>query len=155
MAQHFISGNVNVNPILAAFIDLKRFDVKPTLTSLKRPMGRDQKDHRDHEQGPKTKWAPLASTTKASYARRGKRRNRKLLARLPNARYAFVKQNQLIMRSRVKWSLAHQDGPTRVGRGARIPQRQFLWISRQFIKEASKQFNRALWKRFFRALGIR
>lgn len=154
MAIRFVSATVNVNGLLAALVGLKKLDVAKALKELRRPMHADQKDHRDHEQGPRARWQPLASTTKASYARRGLRRNRRLLARLPNARTAQIKQDTLYMRSRVKWSLAHQDGPTRVGRGSIIPNRQFLWISRGFMKETQRVFKRALWIAFKRKLGI-
>lgn len=154
MAQRFIVARVNANGVLAALLKLKSFDVTNTLKGLRAPMHQDQRDHRDHEQGPRGKWQPLASTTKASYARRGMRRNRRILGRLPTARTAQVTRNTLYMRSRVKWSLAHQDGPTRVGRGSRIPNRQFLWMSRAFLKEAQSAFRHALWVAFKRRLGL-
>lgn len=153
MAQAFITGQVRINGVIAALIALKAIDVKPVLRELRQPMHADQIDHREHEQGPRGKWAPLASTTLASYARRGYRRNRRLLARLPNARVATVSGNRLTMRSRVRWSLAHQDGPTRVGRGSIIPQRQFLWISKLFLRKAQSKFNHFLWRTFARKLG--
>lgn len=154
MAQQLIIARVNAYGVLASLLKLKAFDVTNALKSLRAPMHQDQRDHRAHEQGPTTKWQPLASTTKASYARRGQRRNRRILGRLPNARTAQIRGSTLYMRSRVKWSLAHQDGPTRVGRGSRIPNRQFLWISKPFMREVGVVFRRALWVAFKRRFGF-
>lgn len=144
-----IHANVNVSGVLAALARLRTTDVRGALRKLRKPMHADQRDHRDKQRGPRASWAPLAPTTLARYARAGIRRNRRILAKLPNARTTTVTASSLIMKSRVKWSLAHQDGPKRVGHGAILPQRQFLWISRQLIREARREFRRAMWARFF------
>lgn len=144
--------DVQLGGLLAALHRLGNNNYKPVFVQIRKPMHKDQRDHRDKQRGPRSGWAPLAATTLARYAREGKRRNRRILARLPNARFTIVKPDELIMRSRVKWSMAHQDGPTRVGRGAIIPQRQFLWISNHLVAEAKAEFRRALWCRFW---GIR
>ena len=141
--------DVNVGGLMAALHRLRPGNFKPVFAQLRKPMHKDQRDHRDKQRGPRSSWAPLASTTLARYAREGKRRNRRILARLPNARFTIVRSEELIMRSRVKWSMAHQDGPTKVGRGAIIPQRQFLWISAALIADAKREFKRALWCRFW------
>lgn len=143
-----ISGTVNINGVLAALTRLRRLDVPAALRKLRRPMHKDQRDHRDKQQGPRGPWAPLASTTLARYARSGIRRNRRILGRLPNPRRTTVTAFALIMRSVVRWSMAHQDGPTRVGHGAVLPQRQFMWISRDLIREARREFRRAMWARW-------
>lgn len=143
-----IRGTINVNPILAAFARLRKFEVRKALKNIRKPMHRDQRDHRDKMRGPRGPWAPLAATTLQRYAREGKRRNRRILARLPNPRTTTITANSLIMRSRVKWSMAHQDGPTRVGRGAILPQRQFMWISRELRRAARREFSKAMWARW-------
>lgn len=143
-----IRATVNVGLVMAAFARLRRTDVRSALKRLRKPMHKDQVDHRDKQRGPRGPWAPLASTTLERYARAGIRRNRRILARLPNPRVTTITANSLIMRSRVKWSMAHQDGPTRVGRGSILPQRQFLWISRELRREARREFRRAMWARW-------
>lgn len=143
-----IRANVNVGGILAAFARLRRTDMRKALRQLRKPMHTDQKDHRDKQRGPRGPWAPLASTTLERYARAGVRRNRRILANLPNPRTTRITYNALIMRSRVKWSMAHQDGPTRVGHGSVLPQRQFLWISHELRRKARREFRRMLWARW-------
>jgi len=73
------------------------------------------------------------------------------LAKLPNALQSIVTPMSLKLRSRVRWSMAHQDGPTRVGRGAILPGRQFLWISRDLIVIARRMFRETLWRRWRRS----
>jgi hypothetical protein len=143
-----VRASVNVNPILAAFGRLRTFEVRRALKRLRKPMHADQRDHRDKMRGPRGPWAPLASTTLERYAREGRRRNRRILGKLPNPRTTTITSSSLIMRSRVKWSMAHQNGPTRVGRGAILPQRQFMWISKQLRREARREFSRAMWARW-------
>lgn len=143
-----ITAKVRVGGIISALQRIGRVDLKQVYRKLRKPMHKDQREHRDAQRGPRGPWAPLASTTLARYAREGKRRNRRILAKLPNPRYTIVTSAMLRMRSRVKWSMAHQDGPTRVGRGSMLPQRQFLWISKQLRREAAREFRRALWARW-------
>jgi hypothetical protein len=148
MAQSDIYANLRIGGIIAAFEHLRKLDIKAVLLKLRKPMHYDQRDHRDRQRGPNGPWQQLAASTKARYAREGKRRNRRILAKLPNARYTIVNSRSIRMRSRVSWSMAHQDGPTRVGRGSRIPQRQFLWISKRLKEEARRHFEAALWARW-------
>lgn len=148
MAQSDIFANLRIGGILAAFEHLRKLDIKAVFLKLRKPMHFDQRDHRDRQRGPNGPWQQLASSTKARYAREGKRRNRRILAKLPNARFTIVTSRSIKMRSRVRWSMAHQDGPTRVGRGSRLPQRQFLWISKRLKQEARLHFEMALWKRW-------
>jgi hypothetical protein len=143
-----ISATVNVSSVLAALSRLRKTDVRGALRKLRKPMHKDQRDHRDRQRGPRGPWKALASTTLERYARAGIRRNRRILARLPNPRTTTVTASALIMKSRVKWSMAHQDGPTRVGHGAILPQRQFMWISRELLREAKREFRRAMWARW-------
>lgn len=147
-----IHATVHISGILASFARLRRTDVRGALKKLRKPMHRDQRDHRDRQRGPRGPWAALAATTLERYAREGRRRNRRILGKLPNPKTTTVTAQALIVRSRVKWSLSHQDGPTRVGRGSILPQRQFLWISREMLKEAKREFRRAMWRRW---LGMR
>lgn len=143
-----ISAHVSINPVLGALVRLGRVDFTKVFRKLRKPMHLDQRQHRDAQRGPRGPWAPLASSTKARYAREGKRRNRRILARLPNARITKVTHDKLTMLSRVrKWSMAHQAGG-RVGHGSVLPQRQFLWISRQLEREAARMFTRALIRRW-------
>lgn len=148
MAQQDIYATIRLGGLVAAFEHMRKLDIKAVFLKFRKPMHYDQRDHRDRQRGPNGPWQQLAASTKARYAREGRRRNRRILARLPNARYTIVTSRSIRMRSRVRWSLAHQDGPTRVGHGARLPQRQFLWISKRLMQEARRYFNLALWVRW-------
>lgn len=143
-----ITATVRVSGVLAALARLRKTDVRAALKKLRKPMHRDQRDHRDKQRGPNGPWRALAPSTLERYAREGRRRNRRILGKLPNPRITTVTAERLTMKSRVKWSLAHQDGPTRVGRGSILPQRQFLWISRALRAEAKREFKRAMWARW-------
>lgn len=148
MAQSDIYANMRIGGVLAAFEHLRKLDIKAVFLKLRKPMHYDQRDHRDRQRGPRGPWQQLAASTKARYAREGKRRNRRILARLPNARQTFVTSRSIRLRSPVRWSMAHQDGPTRVGHGSRLPQRQFFWISKRLKQEARRYFMLALWTRW-------
>jgi len=108
----------------------------------------DQALHDVKSEGPDGRWPDLHPSTKARYARKAKTarkgsRPRKLLGRLPRALRTLVSANSLIVRSRVRWAYIHQAGGV-AGRGARIPRRQFLWISAQLGKRVVKVFERFL-----------
>lgn len=143
-----VQATVRVGGILSAFQRLRRIDLTNVYKRLRKPMHKDQREHRDAQAGPRGRWAPLAASTKARYAREGKRRNRRILARLPNARRTKVSSSELRMYSPVKrYSLAHQKGAI-VGRGSVLPQRQFFYISKKLRKEAKRQFKIALLQRW-------
>jgi hypothetical protein len=149
MNEIAVKATVKIGGIFAAFDNLRRTDFVQVFRKLRKPARADQRDHKYKMRGPRGPWTPLAASTLARYAREGKRRNRRILAKLPNALQAIVSEKSLKLRSRVRWSLAHQDGPTRVGRGAIIPQRQFLWISRGLVRQARDEFKAALWRRWW------
>lgn len=151
MSVQQVDAIVNINGVLAAFVRLGRADFTAALRRCRKPAHYDQRDHRDRQRGPQGPWPALAASTLAKYAKAGKRRNRRILARLPNARRAAITSLKLTLKSPVPWSMAHQDGPTRVGRGSMLPQRQFFWWSTAFMKVAQNEFRWALWKKW---LGI-
>lgn len=130
-------------------------NIKETLREARVPTRLDQKDHDRKETGPDGSWPQLASSTRARYARRpgGKRGFQyKLLGRLPKALNSRVTGNSLIFFSRVtKWSMAHQKGAI-VGHGARLPRRQFLWISPTLKRIVRIMFERALKRAAARSL---
>lgn len=154
MALHDINVDVRIGGVLMAFSELRKTDLRQTFAKLRKPLHWDQRDHRDKQSGPLGRWQPLAKTTLDRYAREGKRRNRRILARLPNARATKFDSRQLVLYSRVRWSNAHQDGPTIVGRGARLPQRQFFWISRGMRITARDAFIMAYYRRWGQLRGL-
>lgn len=153
MAKFDVKITVNFDEISSAFRQLARFDVTSGLKACRSLLDQDQKDHAVKEMGPDRRWAPLASTTRARYARDGKRRNKRILARLPYIRSIFIRRMTLSLESPVPWDAAHQDGPTRVGRGSRIPGRKHFWMSRRFLDQSTKVFERMLMLRARQLFG--
>lgn len=112
-----------------------------TARALKKPMRVDQRDHAAQAEGPDGKWAPrkrLGSRGKKTAARN----RRKLLGRLPRATAITAEGGTVSAVSRAKWSLVHQEGG-RVGRGATLPARPFLWISEGLLTTAAAELQAA------------
>lgn len=129
-----VKVNVRLGGVKEMFDRLSRIDTKRVLSDARGPARFDLNHHDRYEEGPDGKWPALAPSTVAAYARRAKGKRRrgkphKLLGRLPRALVSRVTANKLTVLSRVtKWSMAHQAGGI-VGRGSRLPRRQFMWIS--------------------------
>jgi len=128
---------------------IAKVDMKRVLTGLRKPATVDLRQHDHAARAPDGAWPGLALST---IARRTKmirtkggrlRKQNKLLGRLPRALQSIVSSRSLIMRSRVKWSMAHQKGAI-VGRGSRLPRRQFMWISTWLRGQARDAFIKAL-----------
>ena len=138
----------------------------PAFRDLKRPLKSDQRDHAKSESGPGGKWAPRSAATlerrklqrrrgrmtkdkKAALAlisfkplkrRRGAASNR-ILGRLPTAMKTEIAPLYIRIVSRVKWSLAHAKG-ARVGRGVRLPAREFYWLSKAIVDLAAEKIGK-------------
>jgi len=161
---------------MAAFRRMSELDKAKVFRGLKLPTRIDQRQHHQAERAPSARWPALAPSTieRNKYARatKGRKRaigkgrgqrwrkslgrisavmGRKLLRRLPGAILASVTSRSLIWRSRVGWASVHQFGG-RAGNGARIPQRQFLWISPWLERTAREHFEKALVATFTRGL---
>lgn len=90
----------------------------------------DQRDHAKRQEGPEGKWDKRAPATRGG-------RRRRVLGRLPGAIKVTVHPDAVTITSRVAWSGAHQDGD-RVGHGAQLPERPFLWWSEAFLEDAEE-----------------
>jgi len=111
--------------------------------ALKKPMALDQRDHAKKRMGPQGPWRPQAASTRARRLSSPKHRPARLLGRLPLAiKYAST-ATSVSGTSRVAWSGAHADG-TRVGHGARLPAREFHWISNAMLITAENTLNSEL-----------
>lgn len=109
----------------------------PVFRKLRQPMRQDLRQHAKDKEGPDGDWPALAMST--VLARRGRRRrSRRLLGRLPQAVKMFVSTDSVAAVSRVPWSGVHQDGG-KVGRGATIPKREFMWLSPNFLEKATDE----------------
>lgn len=144
-----IKVTVRIGGVLDMFSRLKRIDTKAVLRTLRKPATVDLRQHDTAARGPDGAWPRLAVSTVARRAKMTKtksgrrRKPNKLLGRLPKALQSIVSERSLIMRSRVKWSMAHQKGAI-VGRGSRLPRRQFMWISVWLRGQARDAFVKAL-----------
>lgn len=120
---------------------------------LRAPLREDQTQHAKEQSGPDGAWQPRSPFTiaKMAAARRAgsRRRDRKLLGRLPRAITVRADSKGARAVSLVKWSMAHAQG-ARVGRGARLPQRQWLWLSPRIIQlagEIAAKYCASVWGR--------
>lgn len=152
-----IKARVTIDGPLKMLARIAKFDAKPVFKLLRVPANVDQRQHDTASRGPDGPWPQLAASTIARnrYIRtvkgaKGKRTIRlggstrhKLLGRVPRAMQDIVSSRSLIVRNRVRWGIAHQAGAI-VGHGARLPRRQFAWISRWLLREAENAFNKAL-----------
>lgn len=144
MSMIDIDVKVDIRLLGNAFDRLRRFRVETVLKALRRPARADQADHGRNQSGPGGRWAPLAASTLERYARMGIKRKR-ILGRLPTALESRVTGKSLTLLSRARrYSMVHQDGPMRVGHGAIVPQRQFLWISAKLQSITVQRFEEAL-----------
>lgn len=106
------------------------------MKELKAPMKLDQKEHAKAKSGPDGAWPARAASTLASYAAHH-RKPGKLLGRLPIAVSYRATLTSVIGESRVGWSQAHADGAI-VGHGAKLPAREFLYISDKLMITAEE-----------------
>lgn len=138
----------------AADVEERARRLRPAFREIRKPMRQDQRAHASEERGPGGAWPPRSPLTEA----RRKARNKgvratkamraiaitkfkkrptpkRILGRLPNAVVYVVGDLFIRATSRVPWSAAQQDGG-RVGRGAILPARPFLWLSSTLLGKA-------------------
>lgn len=131
----------DISRVEAALKRMARFgrDLTPVLRDARKPVLRDQMDHRKRQEGPDGKWPARSPFTKerlkAKARAAGRKRAGKLLGKLPTALKLTIEPRRLQVISRVPWSGTHQDGHGRVGRAPSLPRRQFLWISPKLLGE--------------------
>jgi len=150
-----LSIEVDVRRIVGAFDKIRHLDVKKVLLDLRGPVRFDQRHHWRKEEAPSFHWPGLAASTLERRTRKrginrktGKRVSwpTKLLGRFPTALKLTADRHELVAQSRVKrFSMIHQEGGT-AGHGARIPSRQYLWISPFLIGQVRTYFEKALAK---------
>ncbi len=111
----------------------------PAFRQLKPELRADQRDHAARRAGPFAAWAARAPATlaKAKRGKSGRIRRSRPLGKLLTAIDYSATATQVMARSLVDWANVHQEGG-RVGRGAVIPARPFLWISDAMMARASE-----------------
>lgn len=110
---------------------------------LKQPLRLDQRDHAKKRQGPHGPWAPQAASTRARRLSSPKHRAKRLLGRVPGAVTYTSTSDSVSGTSRLAWSGVQADGGV-VGHGARLPAREFLWISNAMLITAENVLGSAL-----------
>ena len=143
------SARVDLGFLTRARLALRTPDLRPAWKESRKPLRADQREHAKKQQGPDGTWASRASSTKVRAA--SGRRRRKPLGRLPAALTTRFDRRRLIVRSLVAWSDAHNSG-ARVGHGAKIPRRTFLWASDKVLEIAAGAIARTVAKAFERSL---
>lgn len=147
-----VTATVRIGNVRNMLIRLSRVDIRKAFRNLRGPATHDQRDHWKRDEAPFGRWPGLAASTLERRTRtrgrdkRGRKQRwpKKLLGRFPTATQSIASSHSLIVRSRVKrFSWIHQAGG-RAGHGARIPSRQYMWISKQLKEETRRMFMRAL-----------
>lgn len=126
---------------VAAFNAAAR-NMGPAYKELRKPLRADQRQHARDKAGPDGAWPAKSPLTVARERRRKRRasrrgRVRKLLGRLPTVIKMIADRKRVAAMSGVRWSDAHQHR-TRVGKGATLQPRVFLWASPALLKIARK-----------------
>lgn len=132
-------------------------DLTPAWRKSRGPLRKDQREHAQSTQGPSGAWSPLARSTlerrlsnaatkkrqsgksvkrRRSHSRRTLKQ-RRVLGRLPSLIDVKITPTSIIASSKVKWAGAHARGET-VGRGVRLPTREFLWASPELVGNVCK-----------------
>lgn len=137
-----IEATVDLRDVDRGFAGLLRAgrDAAPYFRALVPEVRRDQRDHARQQEAPDGAWASWSPAyERKKERRRGTRRGRgrKMLGRLPRAVRYRAGGDYVEAESRVRWSGVHQEGG-RVGRGADVPARPFLWFSDDFLDDATE-----------------
>lgn len=147
-----LRATVRYGSVKLLFTNIANVDMRKTFSDIRGPARFDQRHHWRKEESPSGHWPGLAASTRERRTRRRGRdkrgRNlkwsRKLMGRFPNSLQSIVSSSSLIIRSRAKkFSQVHQRGG-RTGHGARLPARQYLWISDWLRHRSAQLFQQAL-----------
>lgn len=139
-------------------------DLRPAFRKLRKPLRKDQGEHMRAMEGPRGKWQAVSAATRekrmrvggraGKFTKKGKLRKpaqrrlgRILSKRLLTKAKIRVRPTIISITSQVKWAGIHQKGG-RVGRGARVPKRPFMWISDELGRRAVGEFREHLAKAF-------
>jgi phage gpG-like protein len=146
---------INVDSVVDG-IDAMLNGSSRSIRMLRKPMKSDQLDHaKTKKNSDGSPWAPRAAWRvqkrgkHAGKPKRRKGRTRQLLGRLtsPSTWQRTGRTWSAGYRSRADFSGVQQDGG-KVGRGSKIPAREFLYFSDKFMDEASEIVGAAMVKSF-------
>jgi phage gpG-like protein len=131
-------ARVELGFVERALIALRNPDLRPAWREAKKPLRADQREHAKRQQGEGGAWPGRSPLTqrKAGTGSGKNKRPRKLLGRLPGAISGKSTRSGVVLTSRAAWSGIHKSGGT-AGYGARIPARDFLWVSARALELVS------------------
>lgn len=109
----------------------------PVFKALRPLLKVDQREHAKARSASDGAWPARAKSTLTEYRKRGKTRHPRPLGKLLTAVQYVAKRDSVTARSLIPWSGAHQEGAV-VGHGAKLPAREFLWISNTFLDKAEQ-----------------
>lgn len=134
-----IEVRVNLGLLDRFVATLRKPDLRPAWKEARKPLRADIRDHRKKRSGPSGTWAARSANTRIK--RKG--RTRQMLGNLPTALSTIMDRRRIALKSRVAWSDVHQTGG-RVGHGAKLPARPFLWASDRVLTEIAAIVTRTL-----------
>jgi phage gpG-like protein len=138
-----IETRVELEAVYTAFRGLLATakDHRAAFRDAVKPLRADQRAHAKAKMGPDASWPSRSPLSRAKSGAKARTRRRRLLGRLPTALMSKVSPTSLQLISRAKWSAVHMTGG-RVGHGAKLPARPFLWASDAVLETIAKIFAR-------------
>lgn len=147
-----ITVDIDLSKVFAGYKQAERrsFDLTPVFRRLIPIAKRDIRKSAVLREGPDSKWPKLAKGTLKSRRKarkRGKRPAKGVLGKLSRAVRVTAGRDFLRETSLIPWSGVHQDG-AKVGRGATVPQRTFLYFSNQFLDLTTEAIQTHVWSKY-------
>lgn len=144
MSAPLVTATVDLGDVDTGLVAIERraHALGPVMQSLKKPLRDDQTNHKRAQSGPSGAW-PARSPETIARAHGKRKLPRAILGRLPAATSYKATPTAVTGTSKVRWSGAHQDGDV-VGHGARLPAREYLYISDEMLELASNEVATAL-----------
>lgn len=136
-------------------------DLRPVLRQIRKPLRAELKEHAKSESGPDGAWpkrAPLDErrarkrSLKSVTKGRGRKkrteevRMHQLLGKMPGLTTIRQRGQKLRAVNPIPWSAAHNEGAV-VGRGSVVPQREFVFMSDDFLDLADREITNYLIER--------
>lgn len=128
--------HVDFSDVVAGLDNLARLPAARIHRELKPLVRADQAEHASKRTGPGGRWAPRALATVEKM--RLEHVRRRPLGKLTGGGVSYRSTASAITAtSKIPWSGVHQEGG-RVGRGAEVPARPFLWISDALLHDSQR-----------------
>ena len=127
-------------------------DLKTAFRQAAPEWRKDIRDHGKKREGPDAKWEPLAASTKAKRKARRRAGKKVAVAVLGKLRTAFgitFARDHIEAKSKIPWAGVHFWGGT-AGKGAKIPSRDWLYASDDFMVALVRRIRFAIIKGFAR-----